>query len=95
MKVYRIKSIANLPYLNRVKNINIKSWNQIILVEMNIGKENSMNFLFSVLELEEAQLIRESWDFIILSEIEYPLLGYLIEYALLEYFIKWLFWQRD
>ena len=39
VKVYRIKSIADFPYLNRVKNINIKSWNQNILVQMNLERK--------------------------------------------------------
>ena len=39
MKVYRIKSIVNFRYLNRVKNINTKSWNQITLIEMILEKK--------------------------------------------------------
>ena len=38
-KVYRIKLIANVRYLNRATNIDTKSWNHIILVEMNLDKK--------------------------------------------------------
>ena len=67
-----IESSRSLIFLIWIvsKNINIKSWNQIILVEMNLEKKREKHYWCRILGFEDAQMIRELWDFLILFEIE-------------------------